>query len=61
MEFTVNPHLNRIVFGVGATSKLAAEIADLDASRAMIACTKGAKQRIAPIIDALGATCVGVL
>jgi alcohol dehydrogenase class IV len=60
MEFTVNPHTNRIVFGVGATSKLAAEIADLGATRAMIACTSGARARIAPVIDALGATCVGV-
>ncbi len=60
MDFVINPHTNRIVFGVGAVSKLGAEIAALDGSRVMIACTAGAKQRIQPVVEALGATCVGV-
>lgn len=60
MDFTINPLANRIVFGLGATAKLSAEIDALGGSRAMIVCTAGAAGRIAPIVEALGSACVGV-
>ncbi|MEO1223582.1 MAG: maleylacetate reductase, partial [Pseudomonadota bacterium] len=60
MKFLFQVMPARAVFGVGEIGRLGDEIERLGASRAMIACTKGATDRLGPLQQALGERLVGV-
>lgn len=60
MKFLFQIMPARAVFGVGEIGRLGDEIDQLKASRVMIACTKGATDRLGPLREALGGRLVGV-
>lgn len=60
MKFLFQTMPSRALFGIGEIARLGEEMDRLDAGRVMIACTKGATKRLAPLKEALGSRLIGV-
>ncbi len=60
MKFDYIPVPSKVVFGENSVMNIGREVAELGASRVMIACSKGMRLRINHIIDSLGSMCVAV-
>ena len=60
MKFLFQTMPARAVFGVGEIARLGEEVERLGAKRVMIACTRGATERLEPLTSALGDRLAGI-